>query len=266
MTIIPINVDRNASTRDYDSVPKRHLLVTSLFHTFQGEGPYAGWPALFIRLAGCNIGAKEDCPWCDTSFQLYRGFAMPFEHLHDTVSALRREDKISLVVITGGEPMLQYPTIEQFLNERLDRDCDLIFQFETNGQLMRRWDLDAANAEFVVSPKIPHNRAAYRPMDSVWLNDPGRVCLKYVVSANPESPYHRLPDDLLLAQTAGVQVYVWGVTVYRRQPAHDEVANIWDTTMIDHDATARNYRHAATLAVERNLRVSFQTHLFGGFQ
>ena len=40
----------------------RHLDVHSIFHTIQGEGPYCGHPAVFIRLAGCNL----QCPGCDT--------------------------------------------------------------------------------------------------------------------------------------------------------------------------------------------------------
>ena len=38
------------------------LEVHSIFKTIQGEGPFCGTPAVFIRLAGCNL----QCPWCDT--------------------------------------------------------------------------------------------------------------------------------------------------------------------------------------------------------
>ena len=33
--------------------------------TIQGEGPYAGSPATFIRLWGCNL----KCYFCDTDFE-----------------------------------------------------------------------------------------------------------------------------------------------------------------------------------------------------
>ena len=36
------------------------LEVTSIFYTIQGEGPFGGCPALFIRLAGCNLA----CTFC----------------------------------------------------------------------------------------------------------------------------------------------------------------------------------------------------------
>ena len=40
------------------------LQVNSIFYTIQGEGPFAGRPAIFIRLAGCNL----QCPGCDTEY------------------------------------------------------------------------------------------------------------------------------------------------------------------------------------------------------
>ena len=48
----------------FDKAPKESLYVTSMFFTLQGEGPYAGLPALFIRLAKCNLA----CSFCDTFF------------------------------------------------------------------------------------------------------------------------------------------------------------------------------------------------------
>ena len=48
----------------FKDAPKRSLFVTSMFFTLQGEGPYAGMPALFIRLTKCNL----DCSFCDTFF------------------------------------------------------------------------------------------------------------------------------------------------------------------------------------------------------
>lgn len=44
----------------FRDAPTDSLFVTSMFFTLQGEGPYAGMPALFIRLAKCNL----DCSFC----------------------------------------------------------------------------------------------------------------------------------------------------------------------------------------------------------
>lgn len=62
---VTMHRDKNATSHDVD-VGQRKLLVRSMFFTLQGEGPYAGQPALFLRLGGCNLGAKgpAGCSGC----------------------------------------------------------------------------------------------------------------------------------------------------------------------------------------------------------
>lgn len=61
--MIPINVDRISKRQDF--VGKTGLYVTSMFRTIQGEGPFTGYPSVFLRLAGCNFGDKNDhCKFC----------------------------------------------------------------------------------------------------------------------------------------------------------------------------------------------------------
>lgn len=60
------NIDRIIRAKDYEQMGK-NILVTSMFYTIQGEGPFAGHPAVFLRLAGCNFGNKSttgSCLWC----------------------------------------------------------------------------------------------------------------------------------------------------------------------------------------------------------
>jgi len=97
--------------------------VKEMFLTLQGEGLQAGMRAVFLRFAGCNLwsGREEDratadCTFCDTDFVGIDGdgggrFA-DAGTLADRVRAfwdqdLVQEGGIPLVVITGGEPMLQ---------------------------------------------------------------------------------------------------------------------------------------------------------------
>ena len=93
--------------------------VKELFLTLQGEGVQSGSRAVFLRFAGCNLwsGREQDragaqCSFCDTDFVGTDGpgggkFADP-EALAEAAEAAWGEDKVNrLVVITGGEPMLQ---------------------------------------------------------------------------------------------------------------------------------------------------------------
>ncbi len=93
--------------------------VKEAFLTLQGEGAQSGSRAVFLRFAGCNLwsGREEDrrkavCQFCDTDFVGTDGagggkFA-DAEALADQVEALWGENiGRRLVVVTGGEPMLQ---------------------------------------------------------------------------------------------------------------------------------------------------------------
>jgi len=93
--------------------------IKEIFRSLQGEGMNAGRPAVFLRFSGCNLwsGRAEDrpsipCPFCDTDFVGTDGegggkFASP-DALADAVQAAWTGGPSDrLVVITGGEPLLQ---------------------------------------------------------------------------------------------------------------------------------------------------------------
>ena len=93
--------------------------VKEIFLTLQGEGMQAGRRAVFLRLSGCNLwtGREQDrataqCNFCDTDFVGTDGEGggkfKRAEELADHVAALwGPSDERRLVVVTGGEPMLQ---------------------------------------------------------------------------------------------------------------------------------------------------------------
>ena len=104
--------------------------VKECFLTLQGEGVQSGSRAVFLRLAGCNLwsGREQDrataqCKFCDTDFVGTDGegggkFAGAAA-LADHVAALWGRAEWPLVVITGGEPMLQVDdTLVEALHER----------------------------------------------------------------------------------------------------------------------------------------------------
>lgn len=91
--------------------------IKEIFHTLQGEGANAGRAAVFCRFAGCNLwsGREADrataqCRFCDTDFVGLDGpgggrFATADDLARACVASGARSG--GLVVLTGGEPMLQ---------------------------------------------------------------------------------------------------------------------------------------------------------------
>jgi len=86
------------------------MVVTEIFKSIQGEGTRAGLPCIFVRLTGCNLR----CTWCDTAYAFYGGRKIEIEGVLAMVRELAGHgaDRISLVEITGGEPLLQPETPE----------------------------------------------------------------------------------------------------------------------------------------------------------
>jgi organic radical activating enzyme len=115
------------------------LFVQHIFPTLQGEGPYAGVPAVFIRLGGCNLA----CAFCDTEFESFR--EMRLEEILGQVLALAR-GAFKLIVITGGEPLRQPigPLCAALIA------AGFKVQIETNGTLWRELPDEV---EIVCSPK-----------------------------------------------------------------------------------------------------------------
>ena len=73
------------------------MKVNEIFYSLQGEGYYAGTPAVFVRFSGCNL----HCPFCDTRHEKGR------EMSEEEIVAAVLEYPARHVVVTGGEPALQ---------------------------------------------------------------------------------------------------------------------------------------------------------------
>lgn len=262
----PQYVDRNVGPKDYRSLQGDMLLVTHLFLTVQGEGPYTGWPAVFLRLAGCNRGDKLSmgCQFCDTDFRFHRGVIFTFEQLRVAIASHFRRPQYgtSLLVVTGGEPMIQ-DHLSSFLRYILDpsrdpapQDKSTIIQIESNGDRLARGFPDYASIILVVSPKV--TRDGYHTLSPEVAH---RLdYLKILVDQREGSPYHQLPT--WLADYAPQQIYLSPITVYRRPVTAEQRASIWDATLVDQPATRDNYRYALALALRYGYKISLQTHLF----
>ena len=131
--------------------------VKECFLTLQGEGVQAGSRAVFLRFAGCNLwsGREQDradaqCQFCDTDFVGTDGegggkFASAAELAAHVESRWGAGEEQRLVVITGGEPMLQ---LDDALVDALHRRGFRV-AVETNGTLPAVGGLDW----ICVSPK-----------------------------------------------------------------------------------------------------------------
>jgi 7-carboxy-7-deazaguanine synthase len=84
------------------------MVITEIFKSIQGEGTRAGLPCIFVRLTGCNLR----CTWCDTAYAFYGGTKLPLEEVIERVRTLSGDgpNRVTLVEITGGEPLLQPET------------------------------------------------------------------------------------------------------------------------------------------------------------
>jgi organic radical activating enzyme len=78
------------------------IQLAEIFYSIQGEGTWAGTPAVFVRLAGCNLA----CDFCDTDYSMTSIASV------DAVVAAVREagGDCPMVILTGGEPLAQAET------------------------------------------------------------------------------------------------------------------------------------------------------------
>lgn len=139
------------------------LEIFKIFPTIQGEGPYAGQRAIFVRLAGCNL----QCPMCDTDYTSIRTKIVPI----DLINLVRMHGGPGhLVVLTGGEPFRQYikPVIELLL------EAGFKVQIETNGTLFQ--DLPYHQITVVCSPKTGSVHRKLAPYIAAY---------KYVLNSKP---------------------------------------------------------------------------------
>lgn len=118
--------------------------VKDIFPSLQGEGQHTGTPAVFLRFAGCNLwsGKEEDrasalCRYCDTDF--VGGSQYYLEDLLDAIGETwQAVNAPPIVVVTGGEPLLQ---LDQPLVDGI-REMGADVHVETNGTVKLDIDVD----------------------------------------------------------------------------------------------------------------------------
>jgi 7-carboxy-7-deazaguanine synthase len=183
------------------------LVVSEVFGpTVQGEGPSLGRRAGFVRLGRCNLA----CTWCDTPYTWDWSRFDPAVELRridvDDVAAEVEEMDVPLVVLTGGEPLLQQGGLVELAARLRPRRIEV----ETAGTLAPRPELVAVVDQFNVSPKLANSgNPAERRLHPEVLRafvDTGKAVFKFVV-ADPaeldEVASFGLPDPLVWIMPEG---------------------------------------------------------------
>jgi organic radical activating enzyme len=169
-----------------------------IFASLQGEGPSQGKPCAFVRLSRCNLA----CVWCDTAYTWrFEGDNRPhrsgetYEREANQVT-LNEQDVAARIaalnqprlVVTGGEPLLQAPSLARMLALLPE---GIAVEVETNGTVAPSPALDALVDQYNVSPKLAHSgnpaELALPPERLAhWAGEP-RAAFKFVIAE---------PDDV----------------------------------------------------------------------
>ena len=219
--------------------------INEVFESIQGEGSFTGVPSIFVRLQGCPVG----CPWCDTKHtwtvnpQLERSVDEVmteqgesehwFKHSIEQLLALFTAQGYNAkhVVISGGEPCMYD------LNPLSTRLIELGYsvQIETSGTFEI---LTHKDTWVTVSPKV--NMPGGKPVLSSAMQRANEI--KHPIAM--EKHVEELEQVLgLLNADAKPLIYLQPISQQKR-------------------ATEL----AIKVCIERNWRLSLQTHKFIGIE
>jgi len=160
------------------------LVISEVFGpTWQGEGASLGRRAGFVRLGRCNLA----CTWCDTPYTWRWTDHDPATELAtrpvaEVVGQLEAMG-INLVVVTGGEPLLQQRGLVPLLEAIRHRDWEV--EIETAGTIAPTEAVARLVSRWNVSPKLAGSgnalEARYRPAVLQALEATGAASFKFVV-------------------------------------------------------------------------------------
>ncbi|AZF88118.1 queuosine biosynthesis radical SAM [Microcystis phage Me-ZS1] len=188
------------------------LDVHHIFPTIQGEGIFAGTPAVFVRLHGCNL----QCPECDTDYTSSNN-QQRIEAIVQQVQEVTSPSR--LVVLSGGEPLRQQigPLVLMLVKNRFT------VQIETNGTCCPPGFEDVAllpDVYVICSPKAGTiNKRLHGRIDA----------FKYVLTAGLVSDEDGLPTRVLdhpamprVARPVGYSPTVYVQPADHQDPAKNE--------------------------------------------
>lgn len=142
------------------------LAISEVFYSIQGEGPTTGFPAVFVRLGGCNLmcggeGTQKDgklhngATWrCDTIEVWMKSKSKAFKDIlpENCIKAIKKGANL---IITGGEPLIQQNNVIEFINyvkENYNINCYV--EIETNGTIEPNEQISKLVNQWNCSPKL----------------------------------------------------------------------------------------------------------------
>ncbi len=198
------------------------MVITEIFRSIQGESTHAGLPCIFVRLTGCNLR----CTWCDTAYAFYGGTKMNVDEVlarvedlsgaspHAPAGKIDSAQRISLVELTGGEPLLQPEVVP--LAERL-LEAGYTVLIETSGE-RRVADLPREVVK-IVDVKCPDSGEAdtFRMENLEALDSKDEI--KFVISSRRDYEFAReFTARLGLAERVRQVIF---------SPVHADPAGFW---------------------------------------
>ena len=199
------------------------LTVNEIFKSIQGESSFTGLPCIFIRLTGCNLR----CTWCDTEYAFYEGKPKSVQDIMNAIEPLG----VSLVEITGGEPLLQ-DEVYDLMNALLEKKFQVLV--ETGGG--------------VSVEKVPE-----RVIKILDVKCPGSGEASKNLWDNLD---HLNPADEVKFVLADRADYEWSREVLDRTHIHNKVKVLFSPVYDKLDL-----KELAAWVLEDNLRVRMQTQL-----
>jgi len=240
------------------------LRINEIFGpTIQGEGAAAGRHCVFIRTALCNL----TCTWCDTPYTwAFTPDKADYTHsgqIYNREENVRRmtteevllalearwpiRENPTIVVVSGGEPMLQQKDLIPVVRDLCD--FENLVHIETAGTIIPKSEFDEHITQYNISPKLENSGnkldLRYKPKVISHFADDPRAWFKYVCIS---------PFDLAEVDR---QVQAHGISPGR-------VMVMPEGTTVAHNRMIA--QRIATQAIERGYGVSFRSHvlLWGG--
>ncbi len=145
------------------------MRISEIYVSVQGETQYAGLPCTLVRTTGCDLR----CTYCDSEYAFYGGQELTL----DEISAEVRRLGAPLVLLTGGEPMLQREIVA--LAERLLQEGYAVM-IETSGA--HPVDMLPEAVVRIVDVKTPASGEAHRVKWEVLEGLRSRDAVKFVLT------------------------------------------------------------------------------------